>query len=759
MTALAHCAVFFVCGELLQLQLASAVAVPRWISVATILALALAHLAALRMGGRNFLHWLVLPLLAAAAGFIHMQGEVARYLAGRWPRADDGQRILAEVIVESIPSRDERGVGFLGIAAAKGKTWRTRITWSEPWRDPPRLGEQWQFVLAMQAPTGFANPGDVARAKARLREGIHAIARVVPSALNRRLTTAGSPIARVRQQVAEHVAATIADRDAAALLAALAVGATQDMSSEQWQVFAATSTTHLVAISGMHVTIFAVVMFALARRLWRALGLARAGLQRDNFAMILALGSATCYAMLAGASIPTLRTLLMLGLFYLARLTGRAAQPASVLAAAAVLLLVCDPTAVLAAGFWLSFVAVGLILFVAEKGLSERGDWRQSLTLQWWIGIGLLPLCSYFFATVPVIGLAVNLLAIPVFGFLLVPLVLVATVALAVTPVCSTWLFTMAWRVHDIFWPVLDWAALHGRIAGASGLDGIALLVIATLAPLMILAVPWRLRAAACLAVLLLLGSRSESPAAGEAIVTFLDVGDSVSIIVRTRRHALVYGTGERYRSAGRVSETVVLPQLHRANLGRVDRLVVPRLSPDRAAGAGEMQGQLEIREVLTERNWQMANRAALRCPETGEWQWDGIWFRFLHGSDSCVLLLGSGSDCLLLASAVRVEHEPVIARQIGCNVMLLLVPRSGAADTAGGGFERGLHPRYAILSASASGRRVRSVASSAARWRAAGAKVLTTGESGAITMRLGSTGLTEPQGERERRRGFWRGW
>jgi len=214
------------------------------------------------------------------------------------------------------------------------------------------------------------------------RDGVHLHARVLPSVLNTRLALAAPSIDAVRARIATRIASRVADPDAAGLITALAVGLTDGMSTDQWRVFNATGTTHLVAISGMHVTLFALLAFAAARRLWRLLP-GRA-LEREPFALLAGIAAAGGYALLAGFSVPTQRTWLMLAVFAGARLGARPLDAARTWSLALILVLLLDPRAPLAAGFWLSFVAVGVIAtvllvrnwFVSEKG---RRVWETFL--------------------------------------------------------------------------------------------------------------------------------------------------------------------------------------------------------------------------------------------------------------------------------------------------------------------------------------------------------------------------------------------
>jgi competence protein ComEC len=226
-------------------------------------------------------------------------------LAQRWPAQSAQARAVIVATIDSIPVADELGWRVDASVRTRdtGSIGRMRITW--PFRTQrPHAGETWQLLVDAAPACSRSNPRGPDAERQLFRERLHAFGRVVDSRLNRRLAGGARPLARLRERIAARIEAGVSDRDAAALIAALAVGHTGGLSREQWRVFNATGTTHLVAISGLHVTLFAVLAIAVGRVMWRVLP-PMSNIPRDTFAAVLGLSAATAYAFLAGFSVPT----------------------------------------------------------------------------------------------------------------------------------------------------------------------------------------------------------------------------------------------------------------------------------------------------------------------------------------------------------------------------------------------------------------------------------------------------------------------
>jgi competence protein ComEC len=603
-----------------------------------------------------------MAVCGCSCGFLFAAYCARDYLAHRWPAQLEDERVIASVVVDSIPAPLEAGWAFDGIvridtperppegaAGLWGDAFRARLV-SRDAGFRPHAGERWRLLLSLRPPRGRANPGAADFERHQFRDGVHALGTVVPSNLNRRIDTGRRPLTRLREGISAHIEARVVDRDAAALIAALAVGDTGRVSREQWRVFNATGTTHLVAISGMHVTLFAVIMFALARRVWAACVTMGAGhmhdswpqqallrwvasllgrtalVPRETFAAIFGFLAALGYAVLAGLSVPTERTLIMLGAWLFTRSAARASHPFQPFALALFLVLLIDPFAPLSAGFWLSFAAMAAIILATSGRVIRLPRWREALSIQMVVSIALLPFTLALFGSIALIGLPVNLLAIPAMSWVLVPTVLLSLALLPVSTAASNGVLMLAEWLHNLGWPWLaaasdvPWALIHASPPGW----WYALAVLA----LVLAALPWPLpmRLAALVCVAPLAASIERPLKAGSAEITVLDVGEGSSVVVRTAQHVLVYGTGDSYGTDGRIAESVVAPFVRGSGARAVDRLVIPRPSPASGAGVAALWAELPIRETLVGSD--TAEAASVDCGSVpSQWVWDGVTF------------------------------------------------------------------------------------------------------------------------------------
>jgi competence protein ComEC len=661
-------------------------------------------------------------------------------------------RLLLEGQVISVPARFGAELGFdAQVVIVDGgprdaRPRRARLIW----RDAPvvRVGERWRWVVRHAPFTETRNFVGPEPERAAFRDGVHLRARVLPAALNSRLRLADTSINGARERVSARIVDTVADPDAAALLAALAVGFTDRLSLDQWRVFNATGTTHLVAISGLHVTLFAMFAFVSARAAWRWLPVARR-FEREPFAWLLGIASAGAYALLAGFSVPTQRTLIMLCAFGCARVMARHAGTARTWALALAAVLVLDPMAPLAAGFWLSFVAVGVILLCTSARLERAGSGISArlvdaLRLQFAITLALAPLAFALLDNVSLAGIWGNLAAIPLVSFVLVPLVLAGAVAVLVAPAASTLFFSLAANVYRACWPGLAWAADSPLAQWRAVPEAWWFLLAVPGAFILLCRWPWPLRLTGLAAALPLVFAPSRSPEAGTARASIFDAGRGTMVLIATRSRTVLFDTGDSWNVRGARLRQLALPALDMLAERKVDLLVLPRLDPDRAQGAALLAFERGVGRILVGGGWPATRLAAGTCADE-RFRWDGVDFALFAtgpGRRFCVLRVSAGDHALLLAGELDARAERGLARQlphaIGSEVVLV---SRGASST--GSHAEWIEASGARLAIAAGGiTHAGSRANVLARWRAAGAIVLDTRRDGAIEIGLGTQGI-----------------
>ncbi len=347
-------------------------------------------------------------------------------------------------------------------------------------------------------------------------------------------------------------------------------------------------------------------------------------------AAVAAVLAAAGYTLLAGFAVPAQRTLYMVAVVALALWLDRMQSSSRVLAAALAVVLLLDPWAVVSPGFWLSFGAVALMLYVGSAA-SGRPHWlAQWGRLQWAITVGLAPLVLLLFQQVSLVSPLANAIAIPVVSLIVTPLALAA----AVTP--GPWIAEAGHAVLTALMPALDWLA---RLPGGAWRQHAPAPWTAVLA---LVGAAWLLaprgvpaRFAAALLFVPLFAVRPAGPADGEIRITFLDVGQGLAVLVRTRGHALLYDAGPAYSVDADAGNRVVVPFLRGEGLDRLDAVVVTHNDADHSGGARSVMRTLPPGVLWSSlaRDHPAQGDAPYRLPcRAGvRWTWDGIVFELLH--------------------------------------------------------------------------------------------------------------------------------
>ena len=645
-----------------------------------------------------------------------------------------------------------------------------------------RAGERWQLTARLRPPYGEANPKGFDAELWLWQQGIRATGSVKDAASARRLAgTLAHPVEQLRQSLRDRLLARLAEQggdaadsgrpahapEAAAeeeadeeladegrapdrpsdrapdrapdraflagIVAALAVGDQNAISQDGWDVFRATGVAHLMSISGLHITLFAWLAAAAVGGLWRAS--ARLGwraclvVSAPAAALTGGVALAAGYALLSGWGVPAQRTVLMLAAVALLRLTGlRWPWQATWLAACAAVLAL-QPWALLQPGFWLSFVAVGM-LFASDgpaggfaSGADEApGPWRRArrfLREQARITLALTPLGLVLFGQASAVALAANLLAIPWVTFIVTPLALGGMVCPPLWHAAS-WALEplMVWLQWLAGWP---WVSL--TLPAAPAWMGLAAVAGGLL---LALRWPWSWRMAGLPLLLPLLLWQPPRPAPGHFDLLAADVGQGGGALIRTARHALLYDAGPRYSSASDAGRRILAPLLQ--SLGeQPNGILISHRDSDHAGGAKALL-------AAAPRAWLMASfddaaltgaRRALRCQAGQSWTWDGVQFAVLHplpadyararqqpdgaggNALSCVLRVTArnGRAALLTGDIAAVQELDLAARArqdaaARLRADLLLMPHHGSRHSSSDAFLQAVRPAHAIAQA-----------------------------------------------------------
>jgi competence protein ComEC len=719
------------------LALAGSTLIPLWIlAVATGIAL----LGSLRLR-------FVLVIAVALAGGLWTTQAARRGLDARLPRAFEGQTLTVVGRVVGLPRNQPRRVRFtLAIDTAQSAHGagvdglrRIALSWYRPPATIPRVGERWRFQVRLQRPRSLRNPGSFDYAGWAFAHGINATGYVYHNH-GIRLAPAGAGLGPVRARIARAVDRALPASPWAGLVAGLAVGARGGMTPAQWQTLRATGTSHLLAISGLHLGLVAVLVFLLTSLIVRRFPALTRRVPTRLVAAGAGLLAALVYAALAGFSLPTQRALIMLAAPLLALLSRRRLGVGAALGLAAVVVTLITPLAVLSASFWLSF---GAVCALAWGLVGHRG--RGWLRPQWVVFLGLIPLLALFFGRIPLLGPVANLVAIPVVGWLAVPPALTGAIAELLHAGWGTPLFRASAFVLAHLWPLLEWlqARSFATVAASPPLWALAAAVLGVVLLLAPRGLGVRLAGLGLLVPLFWPPVPTIAP--GNYRVTVLDVGQGLAAVVRTAHHVLLIDTGPRWWGGNDAGRSIVIPYLQARGVRAPNKVVLSHADSDHSGGLASIEQQWPGLAVLSG-----AAVAAHPCHRGEHWRWDGVDFRLLgpdrnrpgtRNNRSCVLKVSAPGGSVLFPSDIERDGEQDLlddgARLLAAQV--LIAPHHGSTTSSTLAFVRAVHPRYVVFSTGYHNRYHFPRPAVVARYRRLGARLLNTAHTGAITFVVNS--------------------
>ncbi|CAM3639384.1 DNA internalization-related competence protein ComEC/Rec2 [Parendozoicomonas haliclonae] len=670
-----------------------------------------------RFPGASLYHSLFIYLLCLCLGAVYAQWRITYQIDNWLPPSLNRVSLCLTGTVTGLPEvRDER-TRFLFKPSLSHSAFKGLLQLS--WQDAPVLkpGQVWQLCTRLKRPHGFASPGAGDYEARLMRQGVVATGyvRKEEGCPNRWLEESDSfPVDRWRARLSQWLDEQLGEQSG--LVKGLLVGDGRGISPEQWQLFRDTGTVHLLVISGLHISLISGFVWLLVRAL-ALIGLVPVlWVPVPQMAVLLGLLAGVVYGVLAGFGLPVQRALVMLLVGVGSLLLGFRLPLMTLYLLALSAVLIINPLADTAQGFWLSFLAVAILLLAFSH---RRGQSRLTLLLvtQLVIAVGLAPAMAFIGQPLTLLSPILNLISILLVGGLLLPLLLLALFIAGLNEVAGVWLLQHVGKVLTLWEQCLAYTVRTMSEVGDNWFiawpvpDAVAVIFAAVGVGLLLLPGALRLRWLSLFCFLPWLWPANNNPKPGVAEMAVLDVGQGLSVVVRTHQHVLVYDTGDRFSPDFTAAEAVVIPYLARLGL-RPDRIVISHSDRDHIGGLESLEKHFPKAGVVN------ADGSGEACNPSASWEWDGVQFQFLAGQisgtgvvsandRSCVLQVCAGDvgveeRCALLTGDITRRREKQLVSEYGKSLRsrLLLVPHHGSQTSSSAEFLAAVSPQWSSISA-----------------------------------------------------------
>ena len=655
-------------------------------------------------------------------------------------------------------------------------------------------GQVWALSVRLHEPDGLSNPGGFDATRGMFEQGIRATGNVrhratLPVKVSEPRWWESGLIERFRQGVRDAIQVRVGEGRAAGVLVGLSVGDQSAIERADWTIFRRTGVAHAVSISGTHIAMLGWLVAFGVRRCWPRWQCGVHALPAPTAARVLAVLVSALYAMVVGWGVPAQRTVLMMAVMAVLHAGGRRWPWPLVWVSAAACITVLDPWALWQPGFWLSFVAVAILMSSGrEEGvlpMSDAPGWRaqawdaarEMVRTQWRVTLALAPLALVCFQEVSLVGVLANLVAIPVFTLGITPLALLGVVWAPLWDVGAGLVqLTTAVLAHMAAWPWAVWQA--------PALPGWAQALAVGAGWLWVQSVPtrWRLLVLPCL---LPVGCLPQGwqivppPRAGQFSVMAVDIGQGTAVLLRTAGHSLLFDTGARLPSGGDMGERVLVPLLRTLGVRELDALMISHADSDHVGGALSVLAALPVHALYSTldeshevRQWQRPSRRGAvphtPCVAGQHWLWEGVRFEVLHptvadterrdhlssNALSCVLRVsttGAEARSVLLTGDIEAEQERALLTRSSHDALdgaasseagtslrstILIAPHHGSQTSSTQAFLEAVRPVQTIVQAGRRNRYGHPAPSVLARYQGLGLPVIASPACGAYLWR-----------------------
>jgi len=724
-------------------------------------------------------YWIIVCILILPLGYFYpkfrllswfIAGIIWAWLQASWvyqdnlPPAFETGHIKVQGEIVSVPEQSEHKTRFLfniRHAAHKQQTWKhpglARLSWYGKHAEL-QPGQIWHLTLKLKRPNGFVNPAGFDYEGWLFQQGINATGYVRDDAGNKLIETVWN-LQSIRYDIHKKLTESLRGLQHKGLIIALTLGMRGDIEQSVWDILQRTGTSHLIAISGLHIGLIAGLCFFIGQYCWRLKPSLCHLLPAPKAAAIMAMTGAVLYAFLAGLAIPTQRALIMIFVVMYSILADRNSKPFHVLSLALLFVLIIDSSSVLSQGFWLSFSAVAILVYGMSGRYQHQTGVRHWGRAQWLVSIGLLPLTLFLFQKASVIAPLANLIAIPWVSLLIVPMVLAATLMLYVYQPVGEFLLQMSDYALSPLQYIMAYLSQLSFSQWVQHSPSIVVMLSAILAIILLLA-PSGLPVKRLGIILLLpvfLHRPEQIPHAGLRF-TVLDVGQGLATVIETSDHVLVYDTGPKFSDRFDTGSSVVMPYLNQRDIHKLDAVIISHTDNDHRGGLESLIQQVRVDKLYSGMPEKLQAFSPTLCQQSMHWQWDGVSFTFLHPDSShrfrkndrsCVLKVESPAGSILLTGDIhkRSERHLLQTSADALKADILVAPHHGSQSSSHSDFIEAVAADYVIFASGYKNRFRHPNKKVVARYAKTTAQLLDSANHGAIQFDIDThSGISAPR-------------
>ncbi|WP_440682469.1 DNA internalization-related competence protein ComEC/Rec2 [Cysteiniphilum halobium] len=666
---------------------------------------------------------------------VMMHGVWVFYSYGqKYPENQLNKTIRIEGVVASLVDRDKAVSKFL--FATKDGLIRLSLYPNKnlrPWQLTP--GSRWRLHVKLQTAKGFSNPGVFNYANWLKRQRVKAVGYVkTDEKAQFRGIDYRYFVERLRYKIERILQKTIKDTQSRALASALLIGNKNELTPEDKRLFQQTGTSHLIAISGLHIGMIALFAFCLLRILWSCSVRLCQALPAQKAALIAAVVSAFGYSLLAGFAIPTQRAFIMVLVFSVGLFINRKVNSFYLLFLAGVIIVLWQPLSLFEPGFWLSFMAV-FFLIVINRSLLSLAKFKRYFLIQLLLMILLIPLTIFWFQGFSMVGVIANLIAIPWVSFLVVPSLFINLVlsffgvdfwfiSAYLIELLVLWLMLLPVDMLFFYWHSISMLAVISAVIGLT---------------LLLFPLPWYLRLLS-IVMFIPIFQKEHLPSGVAFKMTVLDVGQGLSVAIQTPETVVVYDTAGGNGKKFVVAEHTLIPYLKHQGVHHIDTLIISHKDKDHSGGFNHVLNAFTVARIFS--NEKIAKVNVDICQEGLQWQVHAIKFQFLTANHlkgnngSCVLKVSFNNQSVLLTGDIykTAERHLIKNNRLLLPSTILLAPHHGSSSSSSKAFIEAVNPQYVIFSSGKHEGFKHPHSKVVQDYQAAGIKILNTAQNGAIT-------------------------